>query len=375
MSQPPGMTWQVENCPYRRPVSGAETDAFASCELVDASLCGLQSEEPVPRNACEACCRSFPPSPGRMNPVVASLVFARAGRLVSDLAPGADADRLNQAIATARECLDFVYQEPLELTQAETPGGPALESIVPPPRQRHGPRVQSWAVGVTTAPRIRPTLETCLDSLIRAGWHRPHLFIDAAVHIPEPFQHLPYNFRAEPIGAWPSYYLALSELLLRYPRADAYLIVQDDALCYTGQSLTRYLEGVLWPGKRPGLASLYCAEADRAEQPGWHALDRPACSGPVALAFPRELAKAFLTDRAVLEHRWHPDERAATAIGGLISRWAYERGLPIWLPTPSLVQHLGETSTLWPRARALGPYRSSAFAGTLKAGFNSANMP
>jgi hypothetical protein len=77
-------------------------------------------------------------------------------------------------------------------------------------------------------------------------------------------------------------------------------------------------------------------------------------SGPVALVFPRELVKAFLTDRTVFEHRWNDDEPAATSIGDVISSWAYRRGVPVWLPTPSLVQHIGDTSTIWPLARAKG---------------------
>ena len=93
----------------------------------------------------------------------------------------------------------------------------ALAELVPPPSVRHGRRVRDWAVGVTTAPRVQATLGPCLDSLVRAGWGRPQLFIDAAVNVPEPHQELPRTARDEPLGAWPNYELALTELLLRRP--------------------------------------------------------------------------------------------------------------------------------------------------------------
>src|SRR5262249_54370050 len=124
-----------------------------------------------------------------------------------------------------------------------------------------------------------------------------------------------------------------------------------------------YLESVCWPGKSPCLVSLYCSRADTAATPGWHPSDSMMRSGPVALAFPRELAKAFITDKDVFEHRWERDELAATCIGDVISIWAYERGVPVWLPTPSLVQHVGDTSTIWPLARARGKRQAILFVG------------
>src|SRR5207244_12425388 len=62
------------------------------------------------------------------------------------------------------------------------------------PSERKSPRVQNWAVGVTTAPRPQPTLHSCLDSLFRAGWQEPRLFVDSAVTIPDRFSDLPLTF-------------------------------------------------------------------------------------------------------------------------------------------------------------------------------------
>ncbi len=140
-------------------------------------------------------------------------------------------------------------------------------------------------------------------------------------------------------------------------------MVQDDALFDDRESLIDYLETVLWPVGTPCLVSLYCGDSDTAAEAGWHPCATVMRGGPVALVFPPELAKAFVTDREVFEHRWGPDERSATAIGDTISSWAHRRGIPIWLPTPSLVQHIGDTSTLWTLARAKGVRRARRFTG------------
>jgi hypothetical protein len=355
---------EIENCPYRHDMTvqgGVET---ACCGLVEQLL-----DQPardsclIARAVCESCCHSFPPTARRPNPVVASLIYARALRLIASWPTSAEVDRLQVLADQARRWLDVVFDEPLSLEPAGGPGTGRLAERVPPPGSRNGRRVREWAVGVTTAPRIQPVLENCLESLTQAGWKRPLLVIDAPVRISEPFDKLPFTLRDQSVGAWPNYHLALTELLLRHPRACAYMVVQDDALFYHGESLPAYLERILWPGRTSCLVSLYCSDADTAGEPGWHPSEGEMQSGPLALAFPRDLAKAFVNDRSVFEHRWDSDELRATSIGDVISSWAHQHGVPVWLPTPSLVQHIGETSTLWPQARAKGTRQARRFAG------------
>jgi hypothetical protein len=353
----------LETCPHRHGIQPEATPETATCGILRA----IFGDEPIAqstvvRDVCDACCRSFPPSAGSWNPVVASLVYERASGAI-ETASGEDLERLQRLCATALERLDVVYLAPLS---AETPGFEPvrpLAEVLPPPKRRNGQGVRQWAVGVTTAPRLHGTLDRCLGSLVRAGWRTPHLFVDSAVRIPQEFSHLPGTFRDVKIGAWPSYYLALAELLMRHPHADAYLIAQDDTLFYDRESLVDYLEEVLWPGGTPGLVSLYCGPADCGSRPGWQRKDDSRNSGPLATIFPRELAKAFIADAGVFEHRWSPDPALATSVDDVVSHWARDRGYPLWLPTPSLVQHIGDTSTLWPRARALGHRRASQVAG------------
>jgi hypothetical protein len=73
-----------------------------------------------------------------------------------------------------------------------------------------------------------------------------------------------------------------------------------------------------------------------------------------------------VTDPLVIEHRSNPTEGLVN-IDILIGRWADERRLPIWFPSPSLVQHIGNESSIWsdPDSRAIGERRANRFAGDI----------
>jgi hypothetical protein len=193
------------------------------------------------------------------------------------------------------------------------------------------------------------------------------LFMDAAVRVPERFGHLPGTLRSPAAGAWPNHYLSLFELTLRQPDADAYLILQDDALIYDGENVRAYLEETLWPGGQLPVVSLYCPEPYTAKRYGWHRYRKSWVWGALALVFPRATVQAYLRDRGVCQHRWRSGAGGLSQIDVVIGWWARRRRIPFWFPTPSLVQHIGETSTLWADSPATGPRAASLFAGN-KAG-------
>ena len=245
---------------------------------------------------------------------------------------------------------------------------PKIEQLVPSSGKRLGPRIRRWALGVTTAPRRQPTLAFCLDSLTRAGWDNPcstHLFVDSAVSIPERFSHLPLTFRDNKIGAWPNYYLALMEMLMHDPEADAFFLVQDDVIFYDRQNLRAHLEQVLWPADQLGLVSLYCSKAYTRRKSGWHKKKGRWVWGALAFIFPRELAKRFVCDPMVLDHRWRGPKTGLVVIDLVIGDWASRHRVPIYYPCPSLAQHIGDTSTIWPHERAAGIRRAARFAGDM----------
>jgi hypothetical protein len=358
---------RIEECRHRLVDAPEASPGGAVCNLVvqagvPREHCGVQ------RDTCSACLRQFPPAPNRWNTVVASLIYTRSRRALASasLAPD-DGARLAQLEDRAADHLLF-SGNPLPQACPNHDRKPLADSLgaVLPSRKRSRRRVKAWAVGVVSSPRRQPTLDITLDSLIRAGWDRPHLFLDGTVRIPERFAGLPGVLREPHVGCWPNYYLALAELLMRHPEADAYLLAEDDALFYDGEVLREHLEEMLWPDRRPCLVSLYCPSLNSARSFGWHSL-RPGWSlGALAFIFPRCLAQGFLLDQGVCDHRWG---RWQESDGGLahsdivIGLWAQRQRVRIWYPTPSLVQHIGVTSTLALYLQATGERRADCWIG------------
>ena len=406
----------IETCPHRRRV--AEEAVRFECDLLrtisgvtDGLLCEVQPD------ACRACCESFPPAASRWNPVIASLLFdlttqvvtrggiegcsAEAARTLQGQANAeleVDAG-LEHAIVPARasercrflgerltedstQC-DWQCHHPSHLVTTpekcrlcrDWSSLPTISrhltprEMVPPPATRCGPPVRTWAVGVLTAPRREATLEWCLDSLVRAGWDRPQLFVDGLVRIPSRYDHLPITWHEQPVGAWPNSWLALAELVQSQPEADAYLILQDDAVLYDRGNLREYLESALWPGDKPSLVSLYCSQAYTVLEPGWRALRQQWVWGALAFVFPRELAREFLSDPEVMAHRWSDSGNGLRHVDLLIGEWTTSRSHAVHYPCPSLVQHVGNTSCIWSDIDNQGFRRADWFAGDLETPF------
>lgn len=358
-----------ESCPLRLTTS---RDASVVCDLLSQLLSGGPADTAeVSADVCSGCCRSFLPTVRDWNPVIASRVWSCAEQMLSasnDQQP--DHDHWMQLMMQAERCLPPVLPDeedlPLTSTGASDPDGSRtiedIVSVLPLPSQRVG-RVTQWAVGVTTAPRRAATLLPCLQSLIAAGWAEPHLFIDGAVDLPAPYTELPRTYRQPAIGARQSYYLAVVELLQRHPEADAVMLVQDDAYWPGSLPVREYLEQALWPGDVPGLVSGWCCTDDTCDVAGWHHRKTPWKFGAVVFIFSRDAAERFVHDSAM---KTACDSRTDNPSGGLsmlIGDWAARCEVPVYFPTPSLVQHLGDVSTIWEHSRAVGVRRASRFLG------------
>lgn len=353
-----------EECRFRTVVGVDPAGEVAVCGLVRAALPLVDERSCLAgRDACVACCTADPATPETWNPVVASLAYQAAADLAAK--PDRGDDALSQAAAARRRAVNHMEVVPSVYQRREVSQFDRLRELIPATGTCRRTRISEWAVGVTTAPRRQPTLHQCLDHLTRAGWEAPHLFMDGAVRVPERFGHLPGTLRNPAVGAWPNHYLALFELTLRQPDADAYIILQDDAVIYDGENVREYLEQALWPRGAAGVASLYCAEPDTASSFGWHRQRKAWVWGALAFVFSRAAAQKYLRDWRVCQHRWGP--RGSWAHGGLtlvdvvIGLWARRRRIPVWFPTPSLVQHIGETSTLYPSNVADGSRAASVF--------------
>ena len=223
-------------------------------------------------------------------------------------------------------------------------------------------RVKSWAVGVTTAPREEPTLARCLASLAAAGWDEPVVFAEPQAQVPERFHRLDIVRRAAPLGVVGNWLLALSELVIRQPEADAYVMVQDDAVFC--RSVRPYLERTLWPAERVGLVSVYRPALYAAEKGGFAPVE---LAHPLAAAlthiFPPAAARQAVASGAAMAQRWRAYHEGQRRLDWLVGRLLRCLGLAAYYHAPSLAQHIGETSTVWPKAAVRGRRRASDFVG------------
>jgi hypothetical protein len=259
-------------------------------------------------------------------------------------------------------CRDWTKRKPVSRRLS-------LSELVPPPHTRCGPTVRRWAVGVTTSPRRQPTLELCLDSIGRAGWDKPRLFLDGSARVPARYAHLVATWREERVGAWPAWYLALLELILKQPEADAYMLLQDDVVPYDRGSLRDYLERVLWPGERPGLISLF--HTGHETTPGWRRAETNWDWGAQAHVLSPGAARALVSDNELSRSVLAASAENHIPIPELIYDWVMRKGIDTWYSIPSLTQHIGNTSTIWMDAAISGGRRASWFSGSVETEFEA----
>lgn len=219
----------------------------------------------------------------------------------------------------------------------------------------------TWSVGVTTAPRRVGTLEQTLSSLKSAGWEDVRIFAEPDSPLPKPSAGYQITQRDEALGAFANWYLGLSELYLREPRADAYLICQDDVLLAEG--LRAYLEGTLWPSASVGVVSVYCPGHVSVGMPSGFHVDTKGWQtwGALAYVFSNPSVRAFLSDPIVLNHSHHGPDRGRRNIDSLVGAWCERRERPYFVHVPSLAQHIGETTTVWSRDGCDNRRRASQF--------------
>lgn len=217
-----------------------------------------------------------------------------------------------------------------------------------------GDAAERWAqVGYRVAPGRRDTLARTLQSLARAGFARPHLFADGARGGEFDWTGLDATCRWPAVLTWANWFLALGELVARYPFAARYAIFQDDLVCV--RNLRPYLESVPLPG--PGYANLYAAPGHHADGRGWQ--EAPTIhtdpegrrlqggKGALATVMDRDTALAILTsphaNRKSTDPR--PEFRHKRADGGLVNAVNHSGGRE-WVHVPSLVQHTGLRSSM-----------------------------
>ena len=225
-------------------------------------------------------------------------------------------------------------------------------------------------VGITTSHRRRPTIDHTIDSLGRAGWDHAFVFADgcetnAASNCFDAVD-VTWVRRATNVGGWSNFVLGAMELVHRDPDADGYLMLQDDALLARFSGLRAYVDRLMTSIGPEAMASLYCCELDSKPEFGWHRSTLPYQRGAQGFAFGGQAMRRFVADAVTRpwEGKWHNNSARPLeqrGIDGNVGRWALQQEVPLWLPTPSLIWHLGETSTLWPGAAMVGIRRAGGF--------------
>jgi len=232
-----------------------------------------------------------------------------------------------------------------------------------------GARINKWAVGMVTAPLKEETFTQSMRSLLAAGWNSPRIFAEPGSPIPEEFQHLPLTQRDSAAGCWPNYYLALQELLTRHPDADAFMVAQDDVLfacADRNENLRQYLEHSLWPDDQTGCVSIYCSAAYHQDKHDWHRFQGKWLWGALAFIWPRESLIHFLSHNGIMWRFTDKRTKGTRRSDRVVGHWHAEHNKSMWYCSPSLVQHIGNTSTLYgPGNKARGKRAAREFVGAM----------
>lgn len=229
-------------------------------------------------------------------------------------------------------------------------------------------------VGVTTTARANATLTRTLASLKAGGFDRVWLFSDGGQPKLDRRADLPaidLVVRTPQAGGWSNFLLALQELNLRFPHADRYAMFQDDVLVPRG--LAKWIEANV--RSDAAIWSLFCAKHHEKRTPGW--IDVKAgygFCGAQAIVIPARWSLAFLSDAMIVAHKRTPPRLKTPGakfkktgehhIDGAIGLFAARKGQAVKVHYPSLVSHIGDTSTMHPKARLSNSHRKeSVFPG------------
>ena len=217
-----------------------------------------------------------------------------------------------------------------------------------------------WAYGVTTVPeRVYRILSQTTNSLTRAGFSHPRLFVDGLStrlvrSLKARHTALEITSHYPKVGAFASWTLALHELRLREPLADYYVIFQDDILVC--RNLRNYLENLTppdfpekkWYGNLYTVPSNYELLGTDSFPPrthvGWYPSDQFG-RGALALLFDNQAAETLVTSHLFAQWARCPG-RGHKAIDAAVIDSLRREGYREYVHNPSLVQHVGSVTTM-----------------------------
>lgn len=210
-----------------------------------------------------------------------------------------------------------------------------------------------WACGVTSCMERATdgTLKCTLESLDSAGFDSPYVWIDGCYLSPLAGINCKCSVqvRYPAIGPWGNWWLGLNELSIREPRAEMFVMFQDDVvLC---RNVRQYLDLVLdlhQPLDR--YWNLYTAPSNHTmleennKVPGFYASNGQG-KGAMALVFSRGMLPVLLSHRVLVDkprQARHPTRRIDGSVAEALAKHAIQE----YVHQPSLAQHVGLKSTL-----------------------------
>jgi hypothetical protein len=206
--------------------------------------------------------------------------------------------------------------------------------------------VQSLAIAMTTAPRRAPTLHRALPSLRGAGFHEDvHMFAEPGtfMQIPPPNDaQMSVHMHATTHGCFGNWRAAIQHLL-SHTAAPWLLIMQDDAIWLPGSAEILRDQMRARGATRTGFLSPYVTAKDVSPEfvDGWNEYQGGwNFWGAIALCMRRDAAEELLRHPRFVQHRGSQQVDAVVAASML------DLGCPSFVHVPSLVDHVGETSTI-----------------------------
>jgi hypothetical protein len=199
-----------------------------------------------------------------------------------------------------------------------------------------------WAYGVTTCPqRLTTLLPRTLESLTRAGFDQPRLFIDGPGIVQGT---LPVTQRDSSVGAFGSWVLAAWELYVRQPKARLYALFQDDVVLCLG--VREYLEQTV--ANHDGYMNLFTFATNEnlvfGKPKGWLPSDQLG-KGAVALVFPHEAMVALLKQEHLV-NKPQLSNGHKNLDGAIQHALVVGAKMKEYIHNPSLAQHTGREGTL-----------------------------
>jgi hypothetical protein len=217
--------------------------------------------------------------------------------------------------------------------------------------------IEPWAYGVTTVPaRLKTLLPHTLESLKRAGFPKPRLFIDG-IGDDGPYRQfgLETTVHYPAVRTFGNWLLAAWELYVRQPQARFYALFQDD--CLLCQNVRSYLEACRKPEN--SYLNLFTFATNehliRMEPKGWHKSDQTG-KGAVALVFDH-VAMATLLKQPGLVNKPQNINGHQNLDGAIQDALVRCAGFTEYIHNPSLAQHVDSDTTITCEGPTLHPIR------------------